>query len=72
LAFVVIDMQNSFASKGGMFDLADFDISGAAAVIDVNRRLLDAARNAGVQVRPHFPNSRFCFYSLLVLYQTPP
>ena len=26
-AVVVVDMQNAFASKGGMFDLAGFDIS---------------------------------------------
>ena len=38
-ALVVVDMQNSFVSKGGMFDLAGFDISGSAPVIEVNRRL---------------------------------
>ena len=30
-AVIVVDMQNAFVSKGGMFDLAGFDISGAAA-----------------------------------------
>jgi ureidoacrylate peracid hydrolase len=49
-ALVVVDMQNAFASKGGMFDLAGFDISGAAPAIDVNRRLLDAARKARLAV----------------------
>jgi ureidoacrylate peracid hydrolase len=49
-ALVVVDMQNAFASKGGMFDLAGFDILGAAPAIEVNRRLLDAARKAGVTV----------------------
>jgi ureidoacrylate peracid hydrolase len=49
-ALVVVDMQNAFATKGGMFDLAGFDISGAAPVIEVNRRLLDASRRAGIQV----------------------
>lgn len=49
-ALIVVDMQNAFASKGGMFDLAGLDISGAAPVIAVNRRLLDASRSAGVQV----------------------
>jgi ureidoacrylate peracid hydrolase len=49
-ALVVVDMQNSFVAKGGMFDLAGFDISGSAPVIEVNRRLLDASRNAGVPV----------------------
>ncbi|MBI2150092.1 MAG: isochorismatase family protein [Acidobacteria bacterium] len=49
-AIVVVDMQNAFASKGGMFDLAGFDISGAAKTIEINRRLLDAVRGAGVHV----------------------
>jgi ureidoacrylate peracid hydrolase len=43
-------MQNSFASKGGMFDLAGFDISHAPAVIEANRRLLDASRKTGIKV----------------------
>jgi ureidoacrylate peracid hydrolase len=49
-ALIVVDMQNSFVSKGGMFDLAGFDISGSAPVIDVNARLIAAARKAGVRV----------------------
>jgi ureidoacrylate peracid hydrolase len=49
-AFIVVDMQNAFASREGMFDLAGFDISGAAKAIQVNRHLLAAARKAGVQV----------------------
>ena len=49
-ALIVVDMQNAFASKGGMFDLAGFDISGALRVIEVNRELLGAARRAGIKV----------------------
>ena len=49
-ALVVVDMQNAFAKPGGMLDLADMDISGAAACIETNRQLLDAARSHGVQV----------------------
>jgi ureidoacrylate peracid hydrolase len=49
-ALVVVDMQNAFVSKGGMFDLAGFDISGAAPVIEVNRRLIAAARRCGLRV----------------------
>ncbi len=49
-AVVVVDMQNAFVSKGGMFDLAGVDISGAPKAIQVNRRLLDACRTAGVKV----------------------
>jgi ureidoacrylate peracid hydrolase len=49
-AVVVVDMQNAFASKGGMFDLAGFDISGAARVIEVNQAILVAVRRVGVKV----------------------
>jgi len=49
-AVVVVDMQNAFATKGGMFDLAGVDISGAAPAIDVNREILAAARRNGVEV----------------------
>src|SRR5438128_1165308 len=49
-ALVVVDMQNAFASKGGMFDLAGFDISGALPAIETHRRLLPAARQAGIKV----------------------
>jgi ureidoacrylate peracid hydrolase len=49
-ALVVVDMQNAFLSKGGMFDLAGFDLSGAPAVINVNQSLLATVRNAGVRV----------------------
>ncbi|MEO5759394.1 MAG: isochorismatase family cysteine hydrolase [Mesorhizobium sp.] len=49
-AIIVVDMQNAFATAGGMFDLAGLDISGAAAAIDATKRLLKASRNAGVAV----------------------
>ena len=49
-ALIVVDMQNSFASKGGMFDLAGFDITAAAPVIEVNRRLLALSRQAGLKI----------------------
>ncbi len=49
-AIIVVDMQNASVSKGGMFDLAGFDISGAAAAIETNRRLLPVCRKAGVKV----------------------
>jgi ureidoacrylate peracid hydrolase len=49
-AVIVVDMQNSFVSKGGMFDLAGFDITGSAPVIETNRRLLAAGRKSGVKV----------------------
>jgi len=49
-AVVVIDMQNAYASPGGYLDLAGFDISGAAAVIEATKGVLETARAAGVPV----------------------
>lgn len=49
-AIVVIDMQNAYASPGGYLDLAGFDISGAAAVIDQSARVLETARAAGMTI----------------------
>ncbi len=49
-AIVVVDMQNAFASKGGMFDLAGIDISGAQKAIEANKSVLNAARKADIQI----------------------
>jgi ureidoacrylate peracid hydrolase len=49
-AVVVVDMQNAFASPGGLLDLAGIDISGADKVVGQIGALLAAARAAGVQV----------------------
>jgi ureidoacrylate peracid hydrolase len=49
-AVVVVDMQNAFASRGGMLDLAGLDISDAPRVVAQIRSVLDAARAAGVAV----------------------
>jgi ureidoacrylate peracid hydrolase len=49
-AIVVVDMQNSFAARRGMLDVAGMDISGAPRVVETFRRVLDAARTAGVLV----------------------
>ena len=49
-AVIVIDMQNAYASPGGYLDLAGFDISGAAAVIEQIKGVLPVARAAGMQV----------------------
>ena len=47
---MVVDMQNAFASKGGMFDLSGIDISGARHVIEVLKEVLETARHTGFQV----------------------
>ncbi len=49
-AVVVVDMQNAFATKGGMLDIAGADITDAARVIHSIKSVVDAARRAGVLV----------------------
>jgi ureidoacrylate peracid hydrolase len=45
-AIVVVDMQNAFASKGGMLDQAGVDIADAPRVVQAIRAVLEAARAA--------------------------
>jgi ureidoacrylate peracid hydrolase len=49
-ALIVVDMQNGYASPGGYFDIAGFDVSHAGAVIAAVGRAVAAARAAGVPV----------------------
>ncbi|HJY87729.1 MAG TPA: isochorismatase family protein [Candidatus Acidoferrales bacterium] len=49
-AIVIVDMQNAFASKGGMLDLAGMDISNAPQVVGTIRAILKAARPAGLPI----------------------
>lgn len=49
-AVLVIDMQNDFGSKGGMFDLAGIDISGIQRAVAPTAQTLDAARRAGMKI----------------------
>ena len=49
-ALVVVDMQNAFMSRGGMFDDSGWPIAGAQAVLGASRRLLDGVRAAGLPV----------------------
>ena len=49
-AVIVVDMQNAFVSEGGMFDLAGYDISGAAQIVATNAALLTALREAGAKI----------------------
>src|SRR2546426_12650778 len=49
-AVVVVDMQNAFASKGGMLDIAGADISDAPRVVGSIKTVVHAARQAGVPV----------------------
>jgi len=49
-AVVVVDMQNAFASKGGMLDLAGVDISNAPRVVSSIKTVVNAARQASVPI----------------------
>jgi ureidoacrylate peracid hydrolase len=49
-AVLVVDMQNDFCSKGGMFDHAGVDISSVQKAIGATSRVLPAARNAGIKI----------------------
>src|ERR1700758_1560229 len=49
-AVIVVDMQNDFGSKGGMFDRAGLDISMIQATVRPTSKVLEAARNAGIPI----------------------
>jgi len=49
-AVIVVDMENDFAAKGGMFDRTGIDISGALKVIAPTAKVLAAARAAAMKV----------------------
>ncbi len=49
-AVIVVDMQNDFGSKGGMFDRAGIDISIIQKAVGPTAKALSAARNAGVRI----------------------
>src|SRR6266481_8033925 len=49
-AVIVVDMENDFAAKGGMFDRAGVDISGAQKAIPPTAKVLAAARQAGIKI----------------------
>lgn len=47
---IVVDMQNDFGSKGGMFDHAGLDISMIQATVQPISKVLVAARNTGIPI----------------------
>lgn len=49
-AVLVVDVQNDFLAEGGFFHQAGYELSGARAAIPPLKRLLEAARQAGVLV----------------------
>ncbi len=50
-ALVVIDMQNSFCKKGGMFDyLGKLNEAKTKRVIEVDKQVIEAFRNKGIKI----------------------
>ncbi len=49
-AVIVVDMENDFVTKGGMFDRAGADISGAQKAIAPTAKVLATARQAGIKI----------------------
>src|SRR5262245_25801813 len=49
-AAVVVDMQNDFCTKGGMFDRAGVDISGARHAVQRAAQVLASIRKAGIAI----------------------
>ena len=49
-ALIVVDMQNAYATPGGYLDLAGFDVSATAPVIEKISVAVTAAREAGIQI----------------------
>jgi ureidoacrylate peracid hydrolase len=49
-ALIVIDMQNAYTSQGGYLDLAGFDVSKTAPVVENIKKAVDAAHAANIQV----------------------
>src|SRR5882724_4192205 len=49
-AVIVVDMQNDFGSKGGMFDRAGIDVSMIQKVIGPIVKVVTAARHAGIEI----------------------
>lgn len=49
-AVIVVDMQNDFGAKGGMFDRAGMDLSSFQRTIGPTSKVLASARHAGLKV----------------------
>jgi ureidoacrylate peracid hydrolase len=49
-ALLVVDMQNDFGTKGGMFDRAGIDLSQIQKAVAPTARVIAAARKAGMKV----------------------
>jgi len=59
-AVIVVDMQNDFGSKGGMFDRAGVDIAPIQKVVEPVSRVLESARRAGTVSYTHLTLPTIC------------
>lgn len=50
LALVLVDMQNDFLSKAGMYDAKGANIENVRALIEPTRRVVEACRRRGVKI----------------------
>jgi ureidoacrylate peracid hydrolase len=49
-AVIVVDMQNDFGTRGGMFDLGGIDISQIQAAVGPTSKVISSARRNGVKI----------------------
>jgi ureidoacrylate peracid hydrolase len=49
-AVIVVDLQNDFCTRGGMFDQLGIDVSATRRVIEPTARVLASARESGISV----------------------
>jgi ureidoacrylate peracid hydrolase len=49
-AVIIVDMQNTFVRRGGIFDLAGFDISATEKIIRPCQEIAKTARKKGIKV----------------------
>ena len=49
-AVVIVDMQNAFISKGGMFDLRGIDVTPNQKIIEPIKKICNAARLKGIKI----------------------
>jgi ureidoacrylate peracid hydrolase len=50
-ALIVVDMQNTFCKKGGIFDyLGNLDEKKMKHIIDINKKVIEACRNKGIKI----------------------
>lgn len=47
---IIIDMQNTFVRRGGIFDLAGFDVSATEKIIEPCQEIARAAREKGIKI----------------------